>query len=289
MIGIFRKDILPVGGIETWLYYLVKLYGDEYPITIYYEKCAKEQLKRLKKYAKAVKYTGQQVKLDKAIFCFDMMGLDKVEADEYIHVVHADYNEINVKFKPSRPFDKIYAVSQIAADSFEQNTGIEAEVMYNPVAIEKSPPLLKLISPTRLSEEKGLWRIQQMVEDLDASGIPYRWDIFTNDKVKLKSNNVVIHKPQLNMAPYIQDADYLVQLSDTESYCYSVVEALTLGTPVICTELPVLEELGIRDVEHGIIVSLDDWQYEKYIPRMTTGAVANYRPPDAPWDEVFEK
>jgi glycosyltransferase involved in cell wall biosynthesis len=31
----------------------------------------------------------------------------------------------------------------------------------------------------------------------------------------------------------LRRADYVVQLSDTESFCYTMVEALSVGTPVI--------------------------------------------------------
>jgi glycosyltransferase involved in cell wall biosynthesis len=44
--------------------------------------------------------------------------------------------------------------------------------------------------------------------------------------------------PRLDIRDYIADADYLVQLSDTEAWSYSVLESLSLGTPVITTPIP---------------------------------------------------
>ena len=52
-------------------------------------------------------------------------------------------------------------------------------------------------------------------------------------------------KPELDIRDYIADADYLIQLSDTESYAYSIVEAACLGTPIIATKMPVLDEMNI--------------------------------------------
>ena len=53
----------------------------------------------------------------------------------------------------------------------------------------------------------------------------------------------------------IKKADYLVQLSDCEAFCYSVVESLIVGTPVIVTNLPVYHELGICN-KNAIICNL---------------------------------
>ena len=62
--------------------------------------------------------------------------------------------------------------------------------------------------------------------------------------------------PRYNIEKFICTMDYLVQLSDTESFCYSIVEALSVGTPIICTDLPVLKELKI-DEKHGFILDFD--------------------------------
>ena len=56
---------------------------------------------------------------------------------------------------------------------------------------------------------------------------------------------------------YIAEADYLVQLSSEEAFCYSVVEALEIGTPVIVHPLPVFEELKIKDGKEGYIIPFD--------------------------------
>ena len=52
-------------------------------------------------------------------------------------------------------------------------------------------------------------------------------------------------------------ADYYVQLSDAEGYCYSVVEALSVGTPVIVTDCTVFHEIGVQDRVNGFILPMD--------------------------------
>ena len=43
----------------------------------------------------------------------------------------------------------------------------------------------------------------------------------------------------------------MAQLSDHEGFCYSLVEALELGTPVLVTDLEVLPELNFKEGENG--------------------------------------
>lgn len=42
--------------------------------------------------------------------------------------------------------------------------------------------------------------------------------------------------PRLDILDEIANSDYVVQFSDTESYCYTVHEALAVKTPIIINE-----------------------------------------------------
>ena len=64
-------------------------------------------------------------------------------------------------------------------------------------------------------------------------------------------------EPKLDIEKYIANADYLVQLSDNEGYCYSVVEALTQGIPVLVTPCPVFNEIGLINGENCYILPYD--------------------------------
>jgi glycosyltransferase involved in cell wall biosynthesis len=54
----------------------------------------------------------------------------------------------------------------------------------------------------------------------------------------------------------IKYCDYLVQLSDTESFCYSAYEALQRNIPVILTDFPEARNI-IDDGENGFILNMD--------------------------------
>ena len=58
-----------------------------------------------------------------------------------------------------------------------------------------------------------------------------------------------------------------MQLSDSEGFGYSIVEALELGVPVITTPVTVLDEIGFKDGQDGYIVPFDmeDIEAEKFL------------------------
>ena len=91
---------------------------------------------------------------------------------------------------------------------------------------------------------------------LDEANIPYLWLIFTDDTKAINNPNIIYMKPRLDIINYIANADYLVQLSDNEGYCYSVVESLCVGTPVIVTDMPVMKEIGVNKT-NGFILDFE--------------------------------
>ena len=246
-----------IGGVETFLYELAKKYGKDYDITLYYGSGDKEQLRRLKKLIRVKKYNGEHIKCEKAFFgwCTDI--LDNVEADEYYQMLHADYKAQNMKPCRDPRITAYLGVSQAVCDTFKETFGLPARLCYNPLTVEKPRKMLRLISATRLTREKGGHRIAQLAEALEKENIPYTWEIFTNslqDKVSNTNPNLVFRDVRLDIRDNIADADYLVQLSDTEAYSYSVIESLALGTPVIVTPWPCIKDLGVIDRVNGFVL-----------------------------------
>jgi glycosyltransferase involved in cell wall biosynthesis len=97
----------------------------------------------------------------------------------------------------------------------------------------------------------------RLAEELDKANIDYVWYIFTTDTGGINNDNVIYRKPTLDVRKWLQHADYVVQLSDSEACSYTINESLLLGTPLIVTPLPYLEELGIKDNENCYILSFD--------------------------------
>lgn len=257
----YQQHIAQIGGVETFLYELARKYQDR-DLTIIYSSGNKEQIKRLRKYVRCIKYDGKPIKCDRAFFNYSTKIIDNIEANEYIQIIHADFGEgrdksvKNLEPITSSKIQKYYAVSANNAISFSKVTGKEVGIAYNPIYIEKEPRIMRLIAPQRLSQEKGGKRLEKLVTELDKAGIFYELTIFSNDTLSISSPNVIYRKPTLDIRKYIANSDYLVLLSDTEGFSYGLYESLSLGVPVIVTKLPVLEEIGVN-TNNGFILEFD--------------------------------
>lgn len=264
--AIFQWNIFSVGGVECFIWEICNKYKD-YDIDIFYGKADLKQLERLERLIgkdHIHKYNGEIIHCNKAILSWDIgWFINNIFADEIIQFQHADWSQSVYKIKPSihEKIDTYLAVSDVASKGFKIATKNKYKVKtcYPPIAIrpEETRRVLTLISACRLSEEKGKSRMIKLIHELNKNNIPFYYHIFTSDVDVINEPNVVYHKPTLDIRPYIKNADYLVQLSDTESFCYSMVESLMLGTPVICTDMPIVKELGIKNGVNGFVLPFD--------------------------------
>ncbi len=287
MKNIFYFRVLnSIGGIETFFYYLAKKYKD-WDITVYYSTGDARQVRRLRQYVRVKRYEGERIQCDKAFFNFNVDIIDNVDAKEYIQIAHGDYKAMGITPNTHPKLTKYLGVSKQVCDTYKEVTGFDTELVYNPIEIDKPKKVLNLISATRLTDEKGKPRMEKLGKMLDEAGIPYIWTIFTDDTDAIQNKNIAYMKPRLDIINYIANADYLVQLSDNEGYCYSVVEALTVGTPVIVTDCPVFRELGV-DKSNGFILDFDlsnvpiDKIY-KGLPKF------KYTPKEDNWGKILAK
>ena len=83
----------------------------------------------------------------------------------------------------------------------------------------------------------------------------YTWNVFIDKKPYENEvyGGVVYRNSVINPLPFINDADYYVQLSDSEACCYSVMEAISLNTKLIVTPVKSHEELKVREAGGTII------------------------------------
>ena len=91
---------------------------------------------------------------------------------------------------------------------------------------------------------------------------------------------------RLDILDFVAKADYLVQLSDSEGYSYSIVEALSVGTPVICTEFGVAAEQGVENGKTGFILPFD--MSEIPVEEIYQGVKKfKYTPRESHYDEIL--
>lgn len=244
-----------IGGVETFFYEIAKKYCDN-DITVFYSYGDLKQIQRLKKYIRVIKYTGQNIKCKKAFFNYSLKSIDNIEAERYYEIIHANYKDLGIYPNVNPKINEYIGVSQSVCDAFTELTKLPCTLCYNPITIEKPKRVLYLISATRLTREKGKDRILKLAKALDNAGIPYIWTIFTNDTRVIQHPKIIFMEPQLNIRDYIAKADYTVQLSDTEAYCYTMIESLLLNVPVIVTPWACLKELNITN-DYGFILPFD--------------------------------
>lgn len=259
---IYTKNTYKIGGIESFIYNFCSLMHKYYDIMVLYENADQEQIARLlqmvpvKRYSKAEVYDCDTLIINRI---FDTAP-NNIHAKQMVQMVHGckAANPWNI------PTDKghIVCVSEAVKESF----GAEAEnatVIRNMVEKQDTRDMLILVSATRLdTPEKGQDRMVQLANMMRRKNIPFVWFVFSNYPLKNIPEGVIMMNPTLNIREYIKKADYVVQLSDTEAFCYTLVESLLEGTPLICTDLPVLAELGIKDGENAHVLPMDLSEYD---------------------------
>lgn len=252
----YFSHINSIGGVESFLYYLSKTYNN---FVVYYrdDKSDMAQLKRLSERVEVHKWNGERIKCENIFLNYNTDIIDFVDAKEYVWMVHMNYKTQGRAAKLHPKITKCCGVSKTACKEFEEVSGRKCELLYNLVALDKPKKVLKLISATRLTEEKGREEIIKLGKELDTYGIPYLWLVFTNDWNVIQNPNIIYMSPKLDITSYIAEADYLVQLSSSESFCFSVVEAEMLGVPVIVRDLEVWKEIGLKDRENAFILNYD--------------------------------
>ena len=286
---LYYGNVCKIGGVETFFYEMARKYGDR-DLTLLYKTGDPEQLHRLSQYIRVKRWDGKPISCRQAIFgySFEPRDLDLIQAEEYIQVIHADFLVLKNVIRPK--VDKRFryiAVSENNAVTYEQVCGIRPEVCYNPITLDKPRKVLHLISATRLGFEKGLGRMQQLAKALDDAGVRYVWTIYTDTAGRpIDSPNVIYAGTRLDIRDYIADADYLVQLSDTEGYPYSLLEALSLGTPVIVTDLPSNPDSQVVDGVNAIVLPFD--MSEIPVDRIAKGLKRfKYKPREDGWGDIL--
>ena len=255
-VVIWTEKTFEIGGIETFNYNFCRHMSSFYDITVLYKIIDPKQRARLSKYVNVMAYNPAiQIQCDTLI-------VNRITDKDPKNVIYKQKVQMVHSCKWAKdlvtPTDNNYLVpvSEAVARSYPdfKKDYVTINNMTYPVQTDRA---LVLISATRTgTNEKGQKRMITLSNMLKEKNIPFVWFCFSDYPIK-DADNICFLKPTLDIAPYIKMADYLVQLSDHEGFCYSMVEALELGTPVLTTPLEVLPELGFKDGETGYIIPFD--------------------------------
>ncbi len=307
-VVVYQNLLYCIGGIETADSQLARAFKDR-NITFIFKTADFAQAARIGRYCDVMIDDGKQLPdCDVLILAnYDSYPQIKgrIKAKKIYQQVHADWAAMkqlpqwrDFRWTPDPDVKKVLAVSETVQESLKRafDKPIESVVVPNILLPPTKNKTLMLVSATRLTSEKGADRIKKMADMLEASGLPYFWLIsaaLSNSDLatKLQGNpHVIIRKPAIENVGLLDVADYCVQLSDNESFCYTVREALSRGTRCICTRIPEFEKL-IKSEKQGYLVNLDlsDFDPKKiYSTAKRKPALLTPPKPDPIWEKVLD-
>lgn len=250
-VVIYQGRIHEIGGVETWIHNFVQTFKDEYDILVLYDQpSSMTQLERLQELT-LVNKNGKR-----KILCDTLLNMritdqipENIVAKKIVQLCHLCQMKEKYRIQPKH--DLVVFPSLAAMESFADQTG--GEVIQNITLGGNKKMALILVSASRFTYEKGEQRMYILADRLNKAGIPFVWMVFTDADIK-SVPGIVRMNPRMDVRSFMAAADYVVQLSDKESFCYSIVEALELGTAVLATPLDILPEIGFEEGKHGYII-----------------------------------
>ncbi|MGN1012384.1 MAG: glycosyltransferase [Clostridia bacterium] len=298
----FFRPLYYIGGTEIAILNLIKNLR-KYDIYIGYtdENSGEDILNKYSNYAKVVKVDENfNEEIDILVLCSPnkkALEIDNlIKRKKNILWFHYFGSKENAIFTDERFYsivDSIVAVSETTKEmllSREYGSRIKdkIQVIYNIMdveeIIEKSKQEIELdlnhelilVSVGRICYEKGLGRQLELAKLLKKHNVDFKWYIIGGNYYAEKEKEIKDKYQELgdyfvftgfidNPYNIISKSDYLVLLSDVETWGLVITEAKILGVPCIVTDFDAAFE-QIKDNVNGLILSRDDIDsYEKKI------------------------
>lgn len=292
---IYVRDIHAIGGVETYVYEMVKKYR-YLDIAVVCKNVARSQEKRLKKYCRVYKHTDEEIECKVLITNWDTSIINYVNKEAKVYtVLHTDYsNPTEILGTPKDDARITYiGITEDSLKKFEKITGIKRTVLCrNPLELEKDDDLLILMSATRLTKIKDNGRMLAITNELDKQGISYLWFIFTTDEYQdnpIWQNPNVIHlSNRIDVGKYFRKADWIIQPSICEGDSYTLKEALYRGKPIVVCELGYFKEIGING-ENALFLKEDCSNVSEIVKKMKTPLKFEFKPVKDSYDKILAK
>ena len=290
----FFRPMFYIGGTEIAILSLIRnLKGFDIYIGYTDETSNTELLETYSKFSKVVKIDENfNEKMDTLILCSPyrtVLDIDKkINRNKTILWFHHFGNRESSIFMDDRCYDiidEIITVSETTKNimmkqDYAVNFKNEIKVIYNIVDVEDilqksneeinidTSHELNLVSVGRLCYEKGFERHLELAKFLRKHNVDFKWYIvggnyYKNTELEIKEKYQELEENFVFMGflknPYniIKKCDYLVLLSDNETWGLVITEAKILGVPCIVTDFEVAYE-QILDNYTGIILNRED-------------------------------
>ena len=244
-----------IGGIETFVYHFTELYEN---VALVVNSIHVEQRKRLSEHCTVIDYNPKSI-----YFCDTLILLrildkmpENIRSNQTVRMCHGC--RTNPNWHIPQDSDFIVNVSEASKESFDREAK-NALVIHNPITKTDRKSLI-LVSATRIpAPDKGNneKRMKILAERLNEAEIPFIWFNFSDGRINDAPRGLINVGAVMDIQPYLANADYLVQLSDSEAWSYSILEALTNETAVLVCPFPSAFEMGIEDGINGYIIPFD--------------------------------
>lgn len=285
---LFLVKHINMAGTEMGIYSLIKKLSD-YDITVgyIYEVLSNEMLEKLKKYSN-VKKIDKEYETDILIYCdygfseiYDLKSIKRKKTIHWNHYFGREERSIFYDEDYINSLDKVICVSKSSKDIMQEKIYykkikdkvdiIQNVIDSDEIKVKSNIPTdinfedgLNIVTVARISKAKGFERMAKLANSMVTNNIKFNWYIIgqaSNSKEEAEIMN--IFKPLMNNFkflgkrenPYniINKCDYLVLLSDNETWGLVITEAKILGIPCIVTDFAAAYE-QIQDGTTGLIL-----------------------------------
>jgi glycosyltransferase involved in cell wall biosynthesis len=237
-IIVYDHKVKELSGVKTSELQICKWLNKTHKVTFVYKFGDASEFKEV---CKVEQDNGQPFECDVVIQSSVFVGEANIKAKKKIQLIHTDLKHYDVKILPKA--DVYVAVSELAGKKLKEHFGVEAVIIPNILKELKVDPVLRLITLSRLERGKGIDKVVEMATRIKQDGVRFEWSIYGTGALEVWLRERLWSLPEVSMKGYNPDAtlfikgnDYLVQLSESEGFCYSVYEALQRGVPVLITD-----------------------------------------------------
>ena len=294
---VYSSRLARIGGIETAIKNMAEEFTEVPFQFIIYSYDDIESLFDLGKHHDLIvdngvtnKYKGKVLLIES----FDAAGLvgDRFDVKQIYEFSHCDWRGLvdhGTKMKLSiHPKAKFIAVSDTCQKGLKSVYGISSTVIPNILKAPKRDRLV-FVMLSRASSEKGIDVLLEFINRCEDAGKDFvvflSSTIFQAEpemqrRITNCSRIVIVH-PSRYSQELLRMADYLVQFSATESYCFSVHEAIASGVPVLCSKIPEFKKI-VKQGKNG-------YMFERDLSDLDIDAVFNKIPKFEGKDEPYDK
>lgn len=272
-ILVHQDPLAKIGGIETANRHLVRAFKD-HDITFIFGHADQSQLIEIAKDCSVILDDGKSKYKTDILFLMNFYSaeaiIDRVAAEKVYQFIHSDWAGLKsmheweyFKWTPHSRVNKVLAVSETAQAGLKKAFGVDSVVVPN-ILMPLEDRRLVFMVLSRASREKGIDRLLEMIRRFDQAQKEFVVilcspidNLPSQQKREIGlSKRIIIVPPTIYSQELLRSADYLVQLSLNESYCYSVREALQMKVPVIASKIPEFQKL-IKNGQNGYILEDD--------------------------------